>query len=75
MSEYKIASCFTHDGGYVLSGSEDGKVYSWDLLSGRESSFQAHGKPLRTLAAHPEMAMIVTGCLSGSAKVFVNESS
>jgi mitogen-activated protein kinase organizer 1 len=73
VGEYKIACCFSYDGGYVLSGSEDGDVYAWDLVDGQKTSFHAHGKPVRTIAAHPESAMIVTGCLNGSAKVFVNE--
>lgn len=72
MSEYKLSCCFSHDGGYVLSGSEDGKVYAWDLVDGSMTSFYAHGKPVRTLAVHPDVPMLVTGAINGAAKVWTN---
>ena len=31
-SEYKIDSSFTNDDTFVVSGSEDGKIYFWDLV-------------------------------------------
>ena len=31
-SEYKIDSCFTNDDAFVMSGSENGKIYCWDLV-------------------------------------------
>ena len=31
-SEYKIDSCFTNDDAFVMSGSENGKIYFWDLV-------------------------------------------
>ena len=30
--DYKIDSCLTHDDAHVISGSEDGKIYFWDLV-------------------------------------------
>ncbi|KAJ0408528.1 hypothetical protein P43SY_006458 [Pythium insidiosum] len=32
---YKIDCAFSNDGAHVLSGSEDGRVYYWDLVHGR----------------------------------------
>ncbi|TYZ58564.1 hypothetical protein PybrP1_007282 [[Pythium] brassicae (nom. inval.)] len=73
MGAYRIESCFSVDGAFALSGSEDGRVYAWDVLSGRVDSFPAHDRPVRALAAHPERAMLVTGSLDGTARVWTNE--
>lgn len=74
MESYKIDCCFTNDGAFVLSGSEDGKIFAWDLVQARFESFHAHGKPVRALASHPETPMLVSGCIDGSAKVWTNTS-
>ncbi|TMW63253.1 hypothetical protein Poli38472_002194 [Pythium oligandrum] len=73
IDSYKIECAFTFDGGYVVSGSEDGQICSWDLVNGRMQTFHAHGKPVRALACHPEEAMLVTGCVVGSVKVWVTK--
>ncbi|KAF1330213.1 Mitogen-activated protein kinase organizer, partial [Globisporangium splendens] len=70
---YRIESCFSNDGAFVLSGSENGKVYAWDLVTARMESFHAHRKPIRALASHPELPLLVTGCIDGSAKVWINK--
>ena len=31
-NQYKIDSCLNHEDTLVVSGSEDGKVYMWDLI-------------------------------------------
>lgn len=31
-NKYKIRSCLSNSDAYVLSGSEDGNIYIWDLL-------------------------------------------
>ena len=31
-SEYKLDACLTNDDAHVVSGSEDGKIYFWDLV-------------------------------------------
>lgn len=74
MEAYRIESGFTSDGAFALSGSEDGRVYSWDLVTGRMEAFHAHGKPIRALASHPELPLLVTGCVDGSAKVWMNDA-
>ncbi|GAB9463835.1 hypothetical protein Gpo141_00001281 [Globisporangium polare] len=73
MGSYRTESCFSTDGAFALSGSEDGKVYSWELVSGHMDSFHAHAKPVRALASHPELPLLVTGCVDGSAKVWTTE--
>ncbi|KAI9766283.1 MAG: hypothetical protein M1840_006697 [Geoglossum simile] len=34
-SDYRIRSCLGLNDAYVVSGSEDGKIYVWDLLDGK----------------------------------------
>ena len=31
-TDYKIDSCLTQDDAHIVSGSEDGKIYFWDLV-------------------------------------------
>jgi mitogen-activated protein kinase organizer 1 len=35
--KYKIRSCLSNSDAHVLSGSEDGKIYIWDLMEVRRS--------------------------------------
>ncbi|CAI5703465.1 unnamed protein product [Peronospora effusa] len=73
VQDYKIECDFSSDGAFVLSGSEDGRVYWWDLVDAKRThSIVAHKKPVRTLACHPESSMFATGCIDGSAKVWSN---
>ena len=73
VQDYKIECDFSSDGAFVLSGSEDGNVYWWDLVDAKRThSFVAHKKPVRALACHPESTMFATGCIDGSAKVWSN---
>ncbi|KAI9777443.1 MAG: hypothetical protein M1839_008855 [Geoglossum umbratile] len=34
-SDYRVRSCLGLNDAYVISGSEDGKIYAWDLLDGK----------------------------------------
>ncbi|CAI5720063.1 unnamed protein product [Hyaloperonospora brassicae] len=69
--DYKIECGFSSDGALVLSGSENGQVYWWDLVDAKQThSFAAHTKAVRALASHPESSMFATGCIDGSAKVW-----
>ncbi|KAF4319806.1 hypothetical protein G195_004769 [Phytophthora kernoviae 00238/432] len=71
VQDYKLDCGFSNDGAFVLSGSEDGKIYWWDLLDATNAhSISAHNKPVRALACHPESSMFVTGCIDGSAKIW-----
>eukprot|EP00208_Stichococcus_sp_RCC1054_P006367 CAMPEP_0206145226 /NCGR_PEP_ID=MMETSP1473-20131121/26722_1 /ASSEMBLY_ACC=CAM_ASM_001109 /TAXON_ID=1461547 /ORGANISM="Stichococcus sp, Strain RCC1054" /LENGTH=309 /DNA_ID=CAMNT_0053541355 /DNA_START=511 /DNA_END=1437 /DNA_ORIENTATION=+ len=70
-ASYKLDSQFTPSDSHVLSGSEDGKVYYWDMLHASVSkSFQAHAGPVCTLAMHPEGKLLLTGGTDGAVKVW-----
>lgn len=45
---YKMDSCLTNTDAHVVSGSEDGRVFFWDLVDGSAvNSFQAHNAVVR----------------------------
>lgn len=73
MGAYRTESCFSTDGAFALSGSEDGKVYAYDIVTGRMDAFRMHAQPVRALAMHPEQPLLVTGSVDGSAKVWTPE--
>ncbi|CEG45285.1 mitogen-activated protein kinase [Plasmopara halstedii] len=71
VQSYKIECDFSSDGAYVLSGSENGKIYWWNLVDAKNAhTVIAHCKPVRVLECHPESSMFATGCIDGSAKVW-----
>lgn len=42
--DYRIRSCLGMADAVVISGSEDGKLYAWDLLEGKViEKLEAHG--------------------------------
>ena len=51
-SSYRIRSCLGHADSIVVSGSEDGTVHLWDILTGdRKQIIQAHdGKIVSAVA-------------------------
>ncbi|KAK9472121.1 WD40-repeat-containing domain protein [Dipodascopsis tothii] len=54
-SEYRVRSCFGENETYVVSGSETGRVYVWDFLTGRiVHELRGHaGKVVSDVAYHP----------------------
>ena len=55
VDRYKIAAALTNTDAHVLSGSEDGKVYFWDLVSGEVvHTVGGHAGPVSSLAYHPK---------------------
>jgi len=66
---YPIESCFDHTDAFVLSGSEDGSLYIWDLVEGgREGGkegkpaavLREHKRALGSLSFHPSEPVLVT---------------
>ena len=55
--------------GVWVQGSEDGKVYTWDLVSAKvQSSFSAHSRGVASLSYHPTLAAFLTSSYDGSIK-------
>lgn len=54
-TDYRIRSCLGLGDSVVMSGSEDGKLYTWDLLD---------GKVLETLSAHGDKVASAVSCCS-----------
>jgi len=71
-SQLKIGSCFTHDDALVVSGSEDGKVFFWDLVEGNVvHSFTADPDgAVSALAWHPEGDFLLTSSTKGDVCVW-----
>jgi len=62
--EYKLDSRLDHTDQMVISGSEDGKVYLWDLVTGEVVGALEHGQgsgTVHSLATHPSKSMLVSG--------------
>lgn len=59
---YRVASVFDESEEFVISGSEDGKVYMWNHVSGeRVQQLSAHdGKVISGLAVHPKGFQMIT---------------
>ncbi|RHY05263.1 hypothetical protein DYB36_006636 [Aphanomyces astaci] len=72
VGDYGLDCAFSHDDASVLSGSEDGRVMLWDMLTkDPRRSFQAHDRAVRTVATHPTDAMVLTGSVDSTVKVWV----
>ncbi|KAG9287718.1 hypothetical protein G9A89_004121 [Geosiphon pyriformis] len=71
-SLYKIQSCLSNYDLHVISGSEDGRIYIWDLLEGKLLSTikEAHGGVITCVAHHPRQPMMVSTSVDGTAKVW-----
>lgn len=70
-ASYSLDSCFTPSDAHVVSGSEDGKVFYWELVEATISkSFVAHSGPVCTVAVHPDGSMLLTGGTDGAVNVW-----
>ena len=50
--DYRIRSCLGMADSVVISGSEDGKLYAWDLLEGKViEKLEAHGGKVASAVA------------------------
>lgn len=69
---YKLEASIATDDEHVVSGSEDGSIYHWDLLDGKlvKVTPRAHTKSLSSLAFHPTENIFITGSYDGTAKCF-----
>ncbi|KAK3091435.1 hypothetical protein FSP39_019863 [Pinctada imbricata] len=61
---YKIDSCLNSNDTHVISGSENGQVYIWDLLEAKVVEKLQHNKmrAVHSLSYHPEDTCLLTAC-------------
>jgi mitogen-activated protein kinase organizer 1 len=68
---YPLSSCLSSCDAYVVSGSEDGKVYIWDLVEGNVvNTLSGHTKAVSSVAYHPKESMLVSVSHDGTGRVF-----
>jgi COMPASS component SWD2 len=55
-ADLNIEACFTPDGKYVLSGSQNGVIHAWDVNSGQKvKEFAGHPSTVYSLAFNPRL--------------------
>jgi mitogen-activated protein kinase organizer 1 len=70
---FKVDCCLTHDDAYVLSGSEDGKVYFWNLVEAdvvKSLLVNPSGAPATALAWHPQGKCLLTSSQGGEINIW-----
>ncbi|KAG0205748.1 WD repeat-containing protein 83 [Mortierella sp. GBA30] len=75
-SQYKIRSCLSNSDAHVLSGSEDGKIYIWDLIEGDVVyRIEAHSKIVSAIAYHPTKDRMCSASVDGSVRTWTANPS
>ena len=68
---YKLTSCLSNTDAYVFSGSEDGKIFAWDLVDGKVvERWQAHSKAVTSVEYHPKEDVLLSCCIDGTVKLW-----
>lgn len=67
----KTDCCLTNTDAHVIGGSEDGFVYSWDLVDASvTSSFKAHSSVVTSVSYHPKDSCMITSSVDGTIRVW-----
>ncbi|CAH9098383.1 unnamed protein product [Cuscuta epithymum] len=67
----KTDCCLTNTDAHVIGGSEDGFVYSWDLVDASvTSSFKAHSSVVTSVSYHPKVSCMITSSVDGTIRVW-----
>lgn len=70
-SEFKIENRLTKDDAYILTGSEDGMVYVYDLVEAKVvNKLSGHQRPCVTLDYHPTNSQLITGSFDTTIKLW-----
>ena len=72
---YKLDACIASDDCHIVGGSEDGRVYHWNLLDGKmlRKSERVHSKSLSSIAYHPTSPVYITASYDGTSKCFQSQ--
>jgi mitogen-activated protein kinase organizer 1 len=69
--EYRSKATFTKQDWGVIAGSEDGRVFIWDLVEGNVvNSFSAHRKVVSSVEVNPKKNQFMTASFDGSIKLW-----
>lgn len=70
--DYKVDSCFTNTDTHIVSGSEDGNIYYWDLIEAKvvHTIDKAHCSACYSLSYHPKEPCMITASSDGAVKVW-----
>jgi mitogen-activated protein kinase organizer 1 len=64
--------CFTKTDSHVIGGSEDGKIYIWDLVEGKVvKCLEEHKGVVTGVVYHPNIHAMLTTSFDGTAKLWV----
>lgn len=74
---FKTESYIETDLEHIISGSEDGSIFHWELLSGKMSyaTPRAHTKGISGIAYHPEKNEFLTSSYDGNIKFWSSSST
>ncbi|SCZ89177.1 BZ3500_MvSof-1268-A1-R1_Chr1-1g01009 [Microbotryum saponariae] len=69
---YRSPSSFGKDERTVVMGDEEGKVYTWDVETGKQlgSGFRAHERAILWTAHHPKQDELVTASADATVKIW-----
>lgn len=68
---YKMDSCLTNTDAHVVGGSEDGRIFFWDLVEGSVvSSFRAHASVVTSVCYHPKESCMITSSVDSTVRVW-----
>eukprot|EP00051_Salpingoeca_urceolata_P010550 m.129251 g.129251 ORF g.129251 m.129251 type:complete len:309 (-) comp16754_c4_seq1:1672-2598(-) len=74
--EFKVECCLSHNDAYVVGGSEDGKVFIWELVEGNVvHTIDCHSIVVSSLGYHPKKPMLLTASVDGQVKVWSYEAA
>lgn len=69
--EYKLASCLDSTDAYVISGSEDGKIWYWDLVEGvKVETLSGHTKAVTSVKYHPKDSYLLSASHDSTVKIW-----
>jgi len=72
--DYKVDSRLSHNDAYVVSGSESGEVFFWDLVQGNvKFNKKAHPTVVTSIDYHPSKPVLLTASVDGVVKVWESQ--